>query len=159
MMKRNEGFTLVELVITIAVATLIIAAATSTLLLGLRINTVTTSNVKQQNATNMLTQIVQKISEGTEVKVIVSNENENIIIQGKDGSPKVEYKAASDEIYLNGTLFMEDVTAFSAALTDDQQLLTVTLTTDGTSYTASTYCRLNPTPTPTPDAGGNTDES
>ena len=29
MMKRNDGFTLVELIITIAVATLITAAATS----------------------------------------------------------------------------------------------------------------------------------
>lgn len=161
MMKRNDGFTLVELIITIAVATLITAAATSILVLGLRINAKTTDNVKQQNATNMLNHVVQTVAEGTEIKITVNNKD--VTIQGKNDNPIIKYSDANDVIKLNGTDFMEDVDSFSATLSQDQQLLTLTLTTNGKTYKASTYCRLNPTPAPTPvptpDQGGFPNES
>ena len=157
MMKRNDGFTLVELIITIAVATLITAAATSILVLGLRINAKTTDNVKQQNATNMLNHVVQTVAEHQNLEV----SDDNTAIQDTSDSKIIEFKDKA--IYLNGKVFMENVDSFSATLSPDQQLLTITLTTNGNVYEASTYCRLNPTPTPTPaptpDQGGFPNES
>ena len=150
MMKRNAGFTLVELIITIAVATLLTAAATSILVLGLRINAKTTDNVKQQNATNMLAYAVQNIAENRDIYV---NEDKTAV-QNENGS--TDYiKFEGDIVYLNGNVFMEDVSFFEAKLSDDTKLLTITLRTNGKEYTASAYCRLNPIPTS--DEGGTTE--
>ena len=54
MLKRNEGFTLVELLVTIVVGTLITAAATTLLLTGMRINNRSNELAVQQNTTRML---------------------------------------------------------------------------------------------------------
>lgn len=146
MMRRNEGFTLIELIVTIAVATLITAAATSTLLLGLRINTKTTENVKQQNATNMLNHVVQTVAEYQ--NITVSTDKLAIVDEGNNEIVYVEF--VGDVIKLNGTEFMDNVDSFTASLSSDNQLLTVTIKTNGETYTAASYCRTNPTPTPVP---------
>lgn len=156
MMKRNDGFTLVELILSISVGTIITAAAVSVLLFGTRINHKTTVSVQQVNATNMLTQIVETAAEGTEMDVILSDND--VTLKGKSGTPKIEYIHSRGEILLNDSVFMEDVTEFTATLSENHRQLTITLITDGKEYSATTYCRLNPTPipvpAPVPDQGG-----
>ena len=140
--QNNGGFTLVELVISIAIGTLITGAALSSLLMGMRINGQTTNNIKQQNTTNMLVQVLQNIAE--ESDIIVSDDSTRI--SNPDNTISVAF--IDHAVYLNNKVFMEDVTAFSAEMSEDNQLLTVSLTTNGKDYTATTYCRLNPTPAP-----------
>lgn len=147
MMKRNEGFTLIELILAISIGTIITAAVLSVLLFGMRINLKTTASVQQVNATNMLTQMVQSITE--EQSVNVSNE---YTIEGANGF-KLTFENGS--ILLNNTVFMEDIEDFTAKLSDDHRQLTVTIKAGGKNYTATTYCRLNPTPIP--DEGGSTE--
>ena len=133
-MKRNDGFTLIELVISIAIGSLITAAALSTLLFGLRINAQTANNAKQQNATNMLVQILQNVAESKELDVsedalsILSDENTIVVFDG-------------ERILLNGSEFMTDVDNFKATMSDDNRLLTIEL--NNGKYVASVYCRLN----------------
>lgn len=148
MMKRNDGFTLIELILAIAIGVLITAAAVSVLLFGMRINLKTTASVQQVNATNMLTQIVQSVAEEQSVTVSVDKQT----IESASG---FTLTFEDKKILLNGSVFMEDVGSFTADLSADHRLLTVTITADGKEYTATTYCRLNTTPTP--DEGGGTE--
>lgn len=154
MMKRNEGFTLVELMVSIAISTLVITAATSTLLLGLRINAQTTKNIEQQNTTDLLMQVLQNVAE-----------EENISVTPDEKSIKIEDTSivsyADNTIYLRDVIYMENVDEFKAELTKNNQLLTIQIKIGEHTYKASAYCRLNPTPTPipTPDQGGTPNES
>lgn len=174
--QNNGGFTLLELIISIAIGTLITAAATTTLLFGFRINAMSTSTVKHQNTANMLVHVVETIA--NEGPVVVSAPNPEAegyakvlwqIMDAKDANNKKVYLMYSQEdisfndgtkdialkankIYLNGTVFMEDVESFEAGFDRSNRLLTIEITTEsnkksvGSSYTASKYCRLN-TPT------------
>lgn len=159
MTKRNEGFTLVELIVSIAIASLIMMAATSTMLLGLRINAQTTKNIQSQNATDMLMQVLQKAAEET-ITIVETESNgnpEKTAIQIPDNSEFIVYNHGTPELLLNGSVFMKEVTDFEAVLSENNSLLTVTIETNGKEYTASVYCRLTPTPTPTPEQGGSTE--
>lgn len=158
-MKRNNGgFTLLELVITIAIGSMITIAASTTLLLGLRINAVSTSTVTQQNTTNMLVYVLENIAEKDDVKLEKvekeGSENEYVwYIMGNGQDHTTAYiKVDSGTLYLNGTSFMEDIEEFDAGFSTDNRLLTIEITTNSTpktsstTYTASIYCRLNDPP-------------
>ena len=153
MMKRNEGFTLVELMVSIAIATLVITAATSTLLLGLRINAQTTKNIEQQNTTDLLMQVLQNVAE--EENVAVDEDNQILLLfydaDGNVVDSRVFLKHEGTSILLNDSEFMKEVTDFEAVLSEDRSLLTITIEANEKEYTSSAYCRLNPTP----DQGGN----
>ena len=112
MMKRNDGFTLIELMVSVAIGTLITLAATTTLLLGLRINAQTTDNIKRQNTTDMLVQVLQDVAEEPDIWV----DMENTGIYGKDGTAYVTFE--NNTIFLRDTIFMEEVDSFKAVLTD-----------------------------------------
>lgn len=169
MMKRNDGFTLVELIVSISISTIVTAGVLSILLFGMRINAKTASNVKQQNVTNMLTTIVQNMAEESGIEI---EDSENIVtVQSKDGAPKIEFIKADKAVYLNNTKFMDEVRDFTADYDETRLLLSLTIELDdndgaeGTKHTIKSYCRLNatppptPTPTPTPDEGGGNGES
>lgn len=138
MLRKNDGFTLVELIVTIAIGSLITLAATTTLLLGLRINAKNAETIVRQNTTNMLVHVLENMAE----QGAISPSDDGIAIT-KGGETKVylAYNPEEDEVLLNGQPFMENVSAFSATLAD--QLLTVTIKTSEGTYTASKYCRLN----------------
>ena len=155
MMKRNDGFTLVELMVSIAIASLITMAALSTMLLGLRINQQTSINAKQQNATNMLMQVIQKVSE--EPNITTPPENENKISICSNDTVIIEWDRVAKAIYMGNstTPYMENVLSFETDI-NKNNLLTLTIKVGETEdkyneYTASVYCRLNETP----DQGGN----
>ena len=140
MMKRNEGFTLIELIVSIAVSTIVTAGVLSVLLFGMRINAKTANNVKQQNAVNMLSQIVQTVSE--ESNIVVDKENKTI-----KNSAGFELVYSSDTIKLNGTVFMEDVISFEPEMDESNKLLTLTVKIGetrekSTEYVTKAYCRL-----------------
>ena len=148
MLRKNEGFTLVELIITIAIGSLITLAATTTLLLGLRINAQNTDTIIRQNTTNMLVQVLDRVanvdaqesSEGNVIQITtVENTSQISVIQNSSTSIKFE----NNSIFLNGVVFMEDVASFNIIQNEaNTKLLTVQLTTtDGNSYEASVYCR------------------
>ena len=149
MLRKNDGFTLVELIITIAIGSLITLAATTTLLLGLRINAKNTETIIRQNTTNMLVQVLDRVCnidvpENADapnyITVTADSTNETIISISCNDS---ELTFKDNQISLNGVVFMEDVASFNIKNTEEgSKLLTVQLTTtDGNTYPASVYCR------------------
>lgn len=144
MIRKTEGFTLLELIISIAVGTMITIAATTTLLLGLRINAGSTENVKQQNTTSMLVQVLENIAE--EQNIVVSGDHRSIAkeITAEETKTFVIFDESTKTLNLNGNVFMEDVDSFEAKFDDTNKLLTIRIETNNTPYTASIYCRLNP---------------
>ena len=147
MMKRNDGFTLLELIVSIAVGTIVTAAALSVLLFGMRINNKTTDSVKQLNATNMLTQLVQTVAEEPNVGIL---ENKIVLLDieknAKNGTETITIKQVLVEkndsnILLNGTVFMEGVSDFTANWND--KLLFIEIKTEnGTTYSTSVCYRF-----------------
>ena len=157
MMKRNEGFTLLELIVSIAAGTIVTAAALTILLFGMRINAKTANSIKQLNATNMLTQVLQTVAEEPNIAVedgtkILTHTLDN---EGKSVGSHVFVEYIGNAIYLNGALCMEDVTAFTAVM--ENTLLTITIETEDNEYTSTVHCRM--VYTPTPDQGGFPNES
>ena len=154
--RNNGGFTLIELICSIAIASLITMAALSLMLMGLRINVQTSNNVKQQNTTNMLAEILQNVVEEQNI-MLLPNEDGYQITNGteEESIVFVEYKKENGVIELRGEPFVENVESFEAEMNDNNTLLTIHLTVNGSEYTAAAYCRLN---TPSPEAGENTNQ-
>ena len=141
----NGGFTLVEFVVTIAIASMITLAATSMLLLGLRIHHKSNATAGQLNTVSMLYSVMDTIaSEKTTTCNTVSDASDPTIIQTwevKTGSTIINYENGSDTISLNGTPFISNVTSSNANL-DTNGLLTIFMKTEQTNeYTFSIYCR------------------
>ena len=143
--QNNGGFTLVEFVITIAIASLITLAATTMLLLGLRIHHKTTALTAQQNAVSMLYSVMETIAgehnvtvtaedTGWCLKINATTDNAMIVTP-----PLVSYNG-TDTISLNGTPFVSNVRS-SEVTFDENRLLTISIETEESTYTFSTYCR------------------
>ena len=153
--RNNGGFTLIELILSIAIASLITMAALSLMLMGLRINVQTSTNVKQQNTTAMLAEILQNVAEEKDIMLLPTQHGYQITNGTEEDSLVfVEYKKDSGIIELREEPFMENVEDFEVTLTNNT-LLTIELTVNGSEYTAAAYCRLN---TPSPEAGENTNQ-
>lgn len=133
-LRKADGFTLLEMIITIAVGSMITLAATTSLLLALRINAVSTETVRQQNTTDMLMHVAETIAHDGAITL-----TEDHTISSESGA-KVEFK--DHEILLNGTVFMEDVQEFDASMDETNRLLTIEFKTNDNTYTAKIYCRL-----------------
>lgn len=74
--KNDAGFTLVELIVAMAMAVIVTAAATSVLLLGMRVNRQTADTASQQITVRTLLSTVEKIiSEGNVSDIEMSTES------------------------------------------------------------------------------------
>lgn len=150
--RHNEGFTLVELLVTIVVGSIVTLAATTVLLLGLRLNKSSSDTVEQQNTTRTVITVLENLASQGTIKEIIdtkttldaagNTKSTDWEVMGTDGvllrynsDSKAVYSGSSSEIPL-----LENVDFSSITL--NGQLLTFTATIDGQEYTSSTYCRL-----------------
>lgn len=141
--RNNGGFTLVELLVTIVVSSVVTLAATTVLLLGLRLNNQASGTVTRQNTTRILLSVLENIaSEGTIEKV--KSEPDSWQVIGEGDQVLLSYNAASDTVYTGtSTPLMEGVIASHMSL--EGQLLTFAVETEDGTYSASVYCRMAPT--------------
>lgn len=136
--RKNGGFTLVELIVTIAVGSVITLAATTVLLLGLRVNNQSTETVQNQNTTRILLSALEDMaSEGTITEIEDSANAWKI----KSGN-KILYYYEAGTIYTGTTPILENVIASSVLLNDN--LLTVAVETEHGAYSSAVYCRVVP---------------
>lgn len=149
MMKNNEGFTLVELLVTIIVGTLITAAATALLMSGIRINKRSQELAIQQNTTRMLMEVMGEIA--AEEGYQLTPGNPWSITDGKESV--VSYQDGA--IYLRNTELLTGVAESTAQA--DGKLVTITIQMeDGKEYSTTVYCRfLGETPPAAASAVGN----
>lgn len=142
----NGGFTLVEFVVTIAIASMITLAATSMLLLGLRIHHKSNATAGTLNTVSMLYSVMDTIaSENTVNCNLTSNDNAldtNVNQDWQINANQVVYNVSNQTISLNGTLFINNVKSSNANLNTTSGLLTIYIKTEqNNEYTFSIYCR------------------
>jgi len=95
-------------------------------------------------------EIIKEVEELSEGKIELN--------EGKPVISRVFVKCDGENILLNDTIFMEDVSKIEVSM-NDKKLLTMRIWIVGNEsntpdYTTSAYCRLNSTPIP--DEGGTT---
>lgn len=154
-LKRNDGFTLVELVVAMATGVLIFAAAATLLLLGLRINNLTTGTIIRQNTTSTMMKLLDRLSTEGRIIEVKSDGDSWEIYTKREGELEtrgvINYKSETQEI-CTGTAngdqiiwdannpFMKGVYASNLVI-DDNGVLTLALETEDGSYQSSVFCR------------------
>lgn len=145
--RRDSGFTLVELVVYMAVASVVTMAAITVLLLGLRINKQSTDTVKNQNTTRILLSALEDIATEGSIKKVESGPDAWAILTEKDGTEVTafSYNSAKQTIYTGTgdgkTALLTGVVASFVEFDEDTKLLHFGIETLDGTYTSSVYCR------------------
>lgn len=140
-LKRQDGFTLVELVVGIACATMVMAAAAALLLMGARIQRTLRDEAKEQQTVRIvLTMLEDLASEGGFDRVITTETGWEL--QNKAGTTVIAYENGSLSGAGENNVLLDGLKVAHAEL--NGQLLTFTFETDQNSYESSVYCRLIP---------------
>ena len=134
-MKHNGGFTLVEMLVTVAIGSMITLAATSLLLLGLRIHHQSNITAAQQNTVAMFANVMDAIASENVITVVPDGDSWDLKC---NNASKIKYNGST--LTLNGTPFLSDVTKATAVMAND--LLTIYIKTEHSEYTFSVYCRV-----------------
>lgn len=154
MMKRfrkSGGFTLVELVVSIAVASLVTMAATTVLMLALRVNRQTSDTATQQyTVRTLLTTMEKAASDGNITKVVSKLGSWRMIgvekVMDEHGQETPQEKAIFsydpfyETIYANDIPVLRGVYASNAIL--EGNLLSISIETKEGIFETSVYCRV-----------------
>lgn len=141
---RNDGFTLVELLITIVVGSLVALAATTILLLGLRFNQVSTGAAKSQNATRTLLTVLENLASEGVITDVVETDADGWEIKGENETVLLTYVSTEQTIYTGAgqmTPIMEGVIASHVSRDNTGKVLTFSVETAEGSFSSSVYCR------------------
>lgn len=152
--KHNiDGYTLLELMITILIGSIITLATTTILLLGLRLNNESNETVTNQNTVRvLLTALEDVVTEGKIKKVDSTTSTWTIQSEGEtnaetDDIIMFSYSAADKAIYSgsieSGNVLLEGVIASHVFISEDK-VLTFSVETKHGTYSSSVYCRTTP---------------
>ena len=132
--KCNQGITLVELMITIAIGSVVTLAALSLLLMGLRLHRKSTDTALRQNEIQVAITLMEKLVTENTVATV-----EETAVKNKEKANILYFQG--NTIYTGANMaILEDVSDFSAALKNS--LITITMTVDGNLYEFKVYCRI-----------------
>lgn len=139
--KHNAGFTLIELVVAMAIAVVVTAAATTVLLMGLRINRQTGDTASQQMTVRTLLNVMEDVAADGKITDVHSDYSSWALVEKVDETENAifSYDAETQTIYTNGAPVLEGVIASNAIL--EGQLLSISIETKDGIYTSSIYCR------------------
>lgn len=147
----QAGLTLVELLVTIVVASIVTLSACTMLLFGLRINNQSTKNSMGQNTVQVLMEALEDVAAEAEDLAIVNNPDSWKVIDIANGGEKVLFWFDSEKqaVFTGDSLvqipFLQGVYSSFATL-DENGLITFSVETASGSYTTSIYRRLACTP-------------
>ena len=140
MRKSTSGFTLVELIVSIAVGAIVMGAALSFLLMGMRMQSRSYETASQQNSIRIVMALVENLAKEGEIAALHSD-NDGWYITGDDPAIYLlQYDASDKTISIRGTEVMSGLESSTATL--KERLLTITITTKYGTYETSVYCRV-----------------
>ncbi len=145
-MKKNAGFTLIELVVGIAISAIVLSAVSAVVLMGLHNNRLINQAATVQNDSRVITQLLQTLTSRGSITGVVKL-GDNCVIQGENEDeetiPLLSFSKSSGTLSGgDGVTLMENVSAFEARLDENNnRVLTLALTVDGEAYERSIYCR------------------
>lgn len=144
MKRNNSGFTMVELLVTVAVSSIVLAAAASLMLLGLRVHKTTQKEAGEQQTVRIVLSALEDLSASGKI-YRVEPLSDGWQLQGKtaDGTPgavllrynsgKLRSGASGDQVLLDNLR--------GAQVILDGSLVTFTFATAAHSYSTSVFCR------------------
>lgn len=144
MKRNNSGFTMVELLVTVAVSSIVLAAAASLMLLGLRVHQTTQKEAGEQQTVRIVLSALEDLSASGKI-YRVEPLSDGWQLQGKtaDGTPgavllrynsgKLTSGASGDQVLLDNLR--------GARVDLDGSLVTFTFATAAHSYSTSVFCR------------------
>lgn len=144
MKRNNSGFTMVELLVTVAVSSIVLAAAASLMLLGLRVHQTTQKEAGEQQTVRIVLSALEDLSASGKI-YRVEPLSDGWQLQGKtaDGTPgavllrynsgKLRSGASGDQVLLDNLR--------GARVDLDGGLVTFTFATAAHSYSTSVFCR------------------
>ena len=146
--KQTDGFTLVELLITIVIASIVTLAATTVLLLGIRLNASSSKTAESQNTARIFMNVMDKLASSGSIDYVKSDSTGWEVLEvKKEGESETKktllsYDPEKQIIYTGTTPMIEEVMFSSIYL--DGNVLTVGIETEEGAYTSSIYCRSIP---------------
>ena len=147
MKRNNSGFTMVELLVTVAVSSIVLAAAASLMLLGLRVHQTTQKEAGEQQTVRIVLSALEDLSASGKI-YRVEPLSDGWQLQGKtaDGTPGavlLRYNSGTLTSGTSGTsgdqVLLDNLRGARVDL--DGSLVTFTFATAAHSYSTSVFCR------------------
>lgn len=144
MKRNNSGFTMVELLVTVAVSSIVLAAAASLMLLGLRVHQTTQKEAGEQQTVRIVLSALEDLSASGKI-YRVEPLSDGWQLQGKTaggtpGAVLLRYNSGTLTSGASGDQVLLD-NLRGARVDLDGSLVTFTFTTAAHSYSTSVFCR------------------
>ena len=144
MKRNNSGFTMVELLVTVAVSSIVLAAAASLMLLGLRVHQTTQKEAGEQQTVRIVLSALEDLSASGKI-YRVEPLSDGWQLQGKDsngaaGAVLLRYNSGKLTSGTSGDQVLLD-NLRGAQVNLDGSLVTFTFATAAHSYSTSVFCR------------------
>lgn len=144
MKRNNSGFTMVELLVTVAVSSIVLAAAASLMLLGLRVHQTTQKEAGEQQTVRIVLSALEDLSASGKI-YRVEPLSDGWQLQGKtaDGTPGAVLLRYNSGKLTSGTsgdqVLLDNLRGAQVIL--DGSLVTFTFATAAHRYSTSVFCR------------------
>ena len=143
MKRNNDGFTLVELLVTIAASSIVMASAASLLLLGIHVQKAAREEAGEQQIIRIVLTMLEELSASGKISNIDQLTANSWAICGEnDDSVLLCYQADDQTLRAGGTtgaVLVDGLQTANVELTGS--LLTFTFDTKDHNYSTSVYCR------------------
>jgi len=144
MKQNNSGFTMVELLVTVAVSSIVLAAAASLMLLGLRVHQTTQKEAGEQQTVRIVLSALEDLSASGKI-YRVEPLSDGWQLQGKDsngaaGAVLLRYNNGKLRSGTSGDQVLLD-NLRGAQVILDGSLVTFTFATAAHRYSTSVFCR------------------
>lgn len=144
MKRNNSGFTMVELLVTVAVSSIVLAAAASLMLLGLRVHQTTQKEAGEQQTVRIVLSALEDLSASGKIsRVEPFSDGWRLLgktADGKSGAVLLRYNSGKLTSGTSGDQVLLD-NLRGAQVILDGNLVTFTFATAAHRYSTSVFCR------------------
>ena len=142
-MRKNNGFTLVELLVVIAVSSTVLLAAASLMLMGVRVSGAAREEAGEQQTVRTVFSVMEEMAASGDIyRVEPLSGGWQLRGRDSDGGPGAELLRYEDgSLYLGGAVLLDGLRGAGVEVPGDSGLLTFTFQTAEDTYSASVYCR------------------